>query len=223
LWVRALGHRTVSFEPNPINCLRLCESLALNNWTDDEVNVYAYGVGANIDNLPFLMHRYDNPGAGGFVRSDEIVSTAATGAEGHAKIVPVITLNSFAEDSGWFVTAAQTPSMVIPILKVDVEGLDPQVFMGADRLLKSGIVKNIMMEYSCDMSAKADMYNVAKQIISATYRIKLIGRWNGAEIPGSLEQVNANKNGTVSGLYELCIQRKEARKSSAQLNLWWSL
>lgn len=31
---RSLGHEVLSFEPDPSNIIRLCESLALNNWAD---------------------------------------------------------------------------------------------------------------------------------------------------------------------------------------------
>ena len=43
LYSRAMGHSVISFEPNPLNHLRLCESLGLNSWDTDGTMVQIQG------------------------------------------------------------------------------------------------------------------------------------------------------------------------------------
>ena len=211
LWTRALGHQTFSFEPNPINQLRLCESLALNNWTSAEstVNVFDMGVGERDEELPFVLNRGDNPGAAGFVRDNKEV--------GQAKKLRVVTLDGFAKQKGWL---DQSDDTVIPLLKVDVEGLDPQVFKGASKLVASGRIKNVFMEYSCHWGDQADMDGVVVQLHSSNYELKKVGGWNGAAIEGALEEIQGDD--LAAQLFQYC-QKRGKNGSNYQLNLWWIL
>ena len=56
-----------------------------------------------------------------------------------------VSLDSFFTDRGWF--SEEKIDRVVSILKVDIEGREPRVFLGAERLLKSGIVHNVLTEF----------------------------------------------------------------------------
>jgi hypothetical protein len=64
-----------------------------------------------------------------------------------------VTLDDFAREHGWFAAAdistpaVSLPKVVIAILKIDTEGHEPYVLEGAKQLLKSGLVRNVLLEY----------------------------------------------------------------------------
>jgi FkbM family methyltransferase len=215
LWTRSLGHYTISFEPNPINRMRLCESLQLNNWTDTEVQVYPYGLGEKEETLEFIMSRRGNPGAGGLKKDFDTEKSVP---------VQIITLDDFAESQGWFDKDAKVDP--IPILKVDVEGHDPHVLRGADRLITSGLIRNVLMEYSCSLSDRTDMDGMVKQLLKASFHLYKIGQWNGAAIEGAkeviLEHDDRSAEAIAERLHQFC-KKREQEKNAAQLNLWWKL
>jgi FkbM family methyltransferase len=127
-----LGRRVISFEVNPVNILRLCESLQLNHWGSDRSAIFQRGV-YNVDGeiVPIRIP-LDNPGTA-------VIKVGMGDAKLHATTV---TLDAFAEGRGWF----ERPGFSVVILKVDVEGKEPMIIEGAKRLLKSGIVENIFVE-----------------------------------------------------------------------------
>jgi FkbM family methyltransferase len=214
LWARRLGHYTISFEPNPINRMRLCESLQLNNWTEDEIQVYPYGLGEKEEQVNFVMSRAGNPGAGRVKKEEDTEEPV---------LVNIITLDDFAESQGWLNSSNKVDP--IPILKVDVEGHDPQVLRGANRLIRSGLIHNVLMEYSCTLSERQDMDGMVMQLLNAGFRLFKVGQWNGAVIQGAKEAITPQEDKPVSPtmaeqLYQYCINR-QLEGHSAQLNLWW--
>jgi len=54
-----------------------------------------------------------------------------------------VTLDTFAQERGWF----DKPDLSVAILKLDVEGKEPQIIEGSKRLLRSGIVENVLTEF----------------------------------------------------------------------------
>jgi FkbM family methyltransferase len=212
LWTRRLGHYTISFEPNPINRIRLCESLRLNNWTEDEIQVYPYGLGEKEEQVSFVMSKGRNPGAGRVKKNEDTEESFP---------VDMITLDDFAESQGWLNSSNKMDP--IPILKVDVEGHDPQVLRGGDRLIRSGLIRNILMEYSCILSERQDMDGMVTQLSKANFRLFKVGQWNGGTIQGAKEEIMAqedkpNSPTMAERLYQYCMKRGGR---SAQLNLWW--
>ena len=61
----------------------------------------------------------------------------------HHALTTTVTLDAFAEQRGWFDTDKHK-DLSIPILKLDVEGKEPMIIEGAQKLLRSGIVKNVL-------------------------------------------------------------------------------
>ena len=102
-----------AFEPGPPNLLRLRANLALNPALAARVTVHAAGVGETPGELRW-QEEAGNPG------------NAMLGADGtHA--VPVITLDDFAAKQGL---------TRLDFIKVDVEGMELNVFRGAQQTLK---------------------------------------------------------------------------------------
>lgn len=147
----------------------------------------------------------------------------------NAQTVRVMKLDEIADTQGWFAIKQN-----ISILKVDVEGYESHVFNGALRLLHSGQVENLLMEFASDKSrraaaaAKIETIRVAEimmnQIMESGFKLHDIGNGMGRPVPGALEQVSSavetrDAQALVSKLYEVCPKR--GRHGDCQMNLWW--
>ena len=137
----SLGHHVIGFEINPANLLRLCESLRLNDWNDaGRVAIFQRGV-SNVHGAALQVMVPKNPGQA-FMREIE-QSEMTNETSTHQAFTTTVTLDAFAQERGWF----DKPDLSIAILKLDVEGKEPQIIEGARRLLESGIVKNVLTEF----------------------------------------------------------------------------
>lgn len=134
----ALGHDVVLFEPNPANILRLCDSLRLNDWSQSNIYIFQNAVSDQEGDMTLFVPK--NPGQAFLKGLDEKVDVD----KDHQAKTQVVTLDSFAQEQGWF--NRRTNDFSITLLKIDVEGKDPQVVLGASKLLKSGLVKNVLTE-----------------------------------------------------------------------------
>eukprot|EP00546_Thalassionema_frauenfeldii_P015099 CAMPEP_0178917060 /NCGR_PEP_ID=MMETSP0786-20121207/13025_1 /TAXON_ID=186022 /ORGANISM="Thalassionema frauenfeldii, Strain CCMP 1798" /LENGTH=370 /DNA_ID=CAMNT_0020590545 /DNA_START=220 /DNA_END=1329 /DNA_ORIENTATION=- len=133
----SLGHKVVSFEPNPANILRLCDSLNLNNFVDHpEIHIFQNAV-SNVHGEEMMLHAPRNPGQA-FLKPVE----GEEETDDHKAKTIVVMLDKVAEEQGWL----HRPDFKIKLLKIDVEGKEPQIVLGAPKLLKSGIVENILTE-----------------------------------------------------------------------------
>ena len=210
LWALALNATTYSFEPNPINRMRYCESLALNGISHDQAHLFAAGVGAEPANLT-LAYKGNNPGAG----------TLRQNARGNHRFhnIPVVRLDDVAEQERWL--DVDSPS--IDLLKIDTEGFEPPVIFGAPKLIASRKVRNIMLEYSCEITPERDMKRLTNRLVNAGYKLSSIGRFNGGIMTGMAEKITAiNPDNATEGiddrLHAFCWSH-----ASKQLNLWWKL
>mmetsp|Transcript_9266 Transcript_9266/g.19552 ORF Transcript_9266/g.19552 Transcript_9266/m.19552 type:complete len:210 (+) Transcript_9266:63-692(+) len=149
--------------------LRMCESLEYNNWIahgdiamnkdnnndGPSVSLWQYGLGdqPGVSNLTLRM----NPGASSFRADrveDDFVQTMA---------VQVITLDTVAIQEGWF-------SRQISLMKVDVEGFEPFVFRGGNKLLFEGRVENLIMENS--VKNRTEVEEMLDFLFDSSFRIK---------------------------------------------------
>lgn len=133
----ALGHNVIGFEINPANLLRLCESLRLNGWKN--AAIFQRGV-SNTDGTRLQVLVPKNPGQAFMKELDAANDTPNISA--HHAFTTTVTLDTFASERGWFDKA----NLTISILKLDVEGKEPQIVEGAKKLLRSGIVANVLTE-----------------------------------------------------------------------------
>jgi FkbM family methyltransferase len=133
----SLGHKVISFEPNPANVLRLCDSLRLNGFVETpEIHIFQNAV-SDVHGEEMMLHSPRNPGQA-YLRP--LVEAEETDA--HKAKTMVVMLDKVAEQQGWF----ERPGFQIKLMKVDVEGKEPQVILGSPKLLKSGIVEHILTE-----------------------------------------------------------------------------
>ena len=167
----SLHANVIAFEPNPSNIVRICESIRLNshnnNGNDDgdfrnrDIRIFQNAVGeSELHNTEMLLYVPKNPGQGFLKELPSITTTAEKAGnspflhhdvdetiindEHHSK-TKVISLDKWAEEHHLF-DAAKAGDFSIEILKVDVEGHEPQVLLGAKKLLQSGIVKHVFTE-----------------------------------------------------------------------------
>lgn len=129
--------RVASFEINPANVIRLCESMAVNHVEyplDSRVALLQRAVSDQAD-VAMEVNIPKNPGEATYRAFD---------SSGHTQTNTVststITLDQWARE---FEEWKDEP---IHLLKIDVEGKEPAVIFGAQELLRSGRVKNILVE-----------------------------------------------------------------------------
>ena len=149
----------------------------------------------------------------------------------NAQTVRVMKLDEIADTQGWFAIKQN-----IRILKVDVEGYESHVFNGALRLLHSGQVENLLMEFASDKSRRAaaaskiETIRVAEimmnQIMESGFELHDIGNGMGRPAPGalSLGQVSlaVETRGAQALVSKLCkVCPKRGRHGDCQMNLWW--
>jgi FkbM family methyltransferase len=223
-----------AFEPNPVNFLRTCESLALNNWTLDNVNgdspglhIHPVGVSDTNEILPFLTNK-GNPGQSQFAANlleARALIEKSQGSFVHGTNKSVITLDAFAmsrqwlqpDDEGEPISDAAAPPAPphIAILKVDVEALEHKVIHGATRLLRTHTVKNVFMEVSARNEEEASNgRRAAEALLQAGYKLRGHGGFSG---PGSL--VSWPQDDPQALVKHIL---REAKKLK-QINLWWTV
>lgn len=213
------GAEVTTFEPNPHNNLRACESMRLNGWlpcsssnggclkphqaNEDEfhhsnIHIYPYGISEKEGNL-FFEHDDFNPGKARVVDYQWNQTTA----------LRVVSLDYMAKELGWL-------DSDISILKVDVEGEELGVFLGAKELLRSKRVLNLFMEGGGRAPAVQKRFKIVLALlVDSGYKVYKIGGYRGPEYP-----IDTAPDGTnlVDYYYEQCMV---SGKKSKQCNLWW--
>jgi FkbM family methyltransferase len=177
-----------AFEPNYKNILRFCESMELNGWKNElemnagpgpSVNIWPAGISDNSGTLRFYED-LGNPGAGRFDAGGRVLNSRTDFQE-----LPVLTLDTFAEERGWF---GSRPN--IAILKIDVERHEANVLMGAKKLLNERIVQNIFTEVSLEkVSEKNIQKDALELLLQAGYVIKCVATCHlGSNVSSSVER-----------------------------------
>lgn len=238
----ALGRRVVSFDPNPLHHVRICQSLLANGWyvrpplSSGEKNFvhvegkptvgnFLYGLGAVNDFLA-LSYQMNELGSATLVEKNHKAFTKIK--------VEVLKLDVFAVDQGWMTADGErVPSAMnefpISLLKVDVEGFEKEVFEGAQNLLRSGIVKFILAEYTFVHSGEA-----FKQAVwltaDAGYRLVFVGdglggfggfkkimdKWGGFPINSNIPDYPS-----VVSQWVFNFMQEESGKKFKACNLMW--
>lgn len=213
----SMGHHVDVFEPNTVNVIRQCQSMRLNGWSnvhDDDIihrtikqgsiNIRQYGVGSNTTTLPLFMGK--NPGKATLVRD----MLPKRNVKGDGSYINIVTLDSMAQDLGWFDPNRKASS--ISILKVDVEGFEPSVFAGAKKLLRSGLIENILMEVS-GQNDNSENEKMLKLIVDSGYYLHDVG---GPDGPTGKKVPEVNDEDLPKILLASFV-----RKQTMQANLWW--
>jgi hypothetical protein len=214
----AMGEFNIDvFEPNLKNNIRTCESVTINKWQNEweqeasnvprevgspVVNIWNAGVSDMPGTFKFFEGHGNNPAGGRF-------GGFGNNRTDYAEL-PVTALDTFAEERSWFESLPE-----IAILQIDVEQDNSKVLVGAQKLLKSGIVQNIFTEVSMKDPAMISKEKAAHELlVQAGYKVKGQGGWVG---PGkdSLWPDDAN---LVENIFNyLKVKNKES------LTLWWGL
>jgi len=156
--------RVYTFEPNPRYTVRFCESLLLNGWAGDVVTPVRKGIGKKNEQMEFHLDK-NNPGA----------STFQNNNRGKVDdLIDLITLDSFADQHGWF---ESRPS--IGFLKIDVEHFEAEAIEGARKLLTAGLIEYIAMELKHDHSNDTKTFIVRTLVKEANYELIMHGNFKG--------------------------------------------
>jgi hypothetical protein len=86
----------------------------------------------------------------------------------------MITLDAFAEEMGWFENKTS-----ITFFKLDVEGFEPQIIKGAQKLFESGIIELFAMEMKRKKSVHSPEAKrmMTKVIIESGYELYMHGKY----------------------------------------------
>ena len=123
-----------AFEPDPIAASVLRLNLRLNGLTGASCQVMEMALGCRVGSGTFHRSHVSNSGRSGFRPVDAVASFE----------VPIETINSL-------IAAERAPAPTV--LKVDVEGLEHEVLLGARRLLESSPPRLIIFEAQRDLLA----------------------------------------------------------------------
>jgi len=190
------------------------------------VNIMPYGVGKEIGEMMFEENI--NPGAGQFMDGQgKAAQNSTILPEAHAipnvHSIPIVSLDAFAKSRGWLDAASTTKDnnpqgkVDIGILKIDTEGFERNVILGASQLLNSHLVRNIFMEVSArGRKETRDSKFTVQTIAEAGYDVYQFGGFRGPS-----RTVNwSHKN--VTALVDK-VMHEVTKKKHPQLNLWWKL
>lgn len=133
-----------AFEPDPVSAERLSRTVRRN--AIHQISVQEVGLGDSAGNIEL------------FIPVVEGNRTPTMVPHGHRNVVsvPITTLDTFCANRG-------IPR--IDVLKIDVEGFEPDVLRGADRLLRSGLIGVILIEFNqiwlnCRGTSSDELYDL---------------------------------------------------------------
>jgi len=128
-WFSRWSDRVHVFEPSPANRRLIAEHHRIRGVFNAEVTAAAVSDTCGETTL-FLKERFGHNSLGDDMGASRTVDQVR---------VPVTTLDAFAEERS---------IEHVGVLKVDVEGYEPEVFRGADRLLRNRRIDLVVFEYS---------------------------------------------------------------------------
>jgi len=216
----SMKHHVDVFEPNAVNLIRLCQSKRLNEWETateaditsrafkrSSINIRQYGVSSEETTRSMF---FGNPGMGTFVNTREFVPSNGRLGQKEVKDLPLITLDTMATELNWFQIRP-----IISILKIDIEGSEALAVQGARKLLKSGMVRNILME-STGRFNNTENQMMLEQIINSGYKLHRVGGGSGPNLEPPVEMPTSDASAQARFLIENYMPK--VRK---QVNLWW--
>lgn len=170
--------KVYTFEPNPSNVVRICESLRLNDWTD-VVDVMMVGVSDTVGQQRLFKVDPNNPGMFSF---DE--NRAKKFNQGNPDAVSgafqLVTLDEFARNMGWLDGNGIAPAGTnIRFFKLDVEGFEPRIIRGAETLFRSRIVELFAMEMKRKLHSNEDKRMITRLLFESGYELYREGAWKG--------------------------------------------
>jgi len=207
---RSLGHEVISFEPNPMNILRVCESIALNNWKDG-LSIYQYAL-SDIEDTMVLSWPVHNPCAARLSHEKGSSNMPFTS-------VSVKRMDDIIKSKKWI------DDKLVPIylLKVDVEGFEPLVLAGSRQLVQSGLVENIIMEFTPMVTGVREISSMISELVNNNFELIWLGDGYGATIKNATNHIRFNDQDLfVFDLIQLTTFRHAKQLNLPQVrNLWW--
>jgi len=164
--------KVYTFEPNPSNLVRICESLNLNGW-NELVDLMMVGVSDQDGKQTLFKVNPTNPGAFSFDvnRANKYNGGKPQQVAGEFEMM---TLDTFAEEMGWFESRPK-----IGFFKLDVEGYEPKIIKGAERLFKSRLIQMFALEMKNKLHHAHDKRAMIKIFFESGYELYMHGTFAG--------------------------------------------
>jgi len=161
IWAAVPGNQVVAFEPAPAAFAALEENVAANGLAD-RVTLHRVAVSSASSTARFI----DSPGR----QSGLSHLASADAADSGEVVVEVTTLDAaFADDA----------DATIEVLKVDAEGADTWVLVGAETLLRAKRIRNLFFEYDETLNQRfgIEPFEAQRFLRSCGYDVRRIGRF----------------------------------------------
>jgi FkbM family methyltransferase len=210
----AWQHAVLTFEINPSNIIRICESLHLNELNEHgfsdlphsmTVRIHQQGVSdASGNTIRVEVPR--NPGETSLDKS-LLRGGDSGGTSERVFSTTTVTLDDFAAERGWLDRSDTTFSLV----KIDTEGHEFQILMGAKKFIHSRRAKNILLEYRVHCRETMDILSDSGYVIVTSNK----------DSKGNVNRKMLTRNESVSFLDA---ETKRLRRSRLQyLDFWFRL
>jgi FkbM family methyltransferase len=185
------------FEINPANLARMCESLRINDY-EDHVNLFLNGV-SDVHGQVMQVVIPNNPGEG--------TMTELKGGNTNKDVLTTTTvsLDEFGKAHGWF----EESDFQVALLKLDVEGMEPQIVHGAKKLLQSGKVANLLVEFR----------NLDQAVSKSAVQIMLDAGYTMVVDREKKKNVNLTREETLEEINK--IKESEYLKQKGYVDLWF--
>ena len=225
-----------TFEPNPINVLRACETIRhyrprlSHEYIDKQkdemtmssssssslatMNLWKLGISDTKGSLTFQYHP-KNPGGGRFVLGGNYGAGEGPRDNDSTDLLHVTTLDDFARARGFF--NVSDDDLRIEILKVDVEQHEAHVLVGARALLQRRVIQNIFVEWNGHGDQRAIHTQALQILLDAGYTLCGWGVTKGPSL-GNVPFDNQDRSHLIENMDVVMSQMKKPH-----VNLWWQL
>lgn len=210
----AWDHAVVTFEINPSNIIRICESLHLNELDEHGfsdlshsmmVRIHQQGVSDTSGNT-IRVEVPRNPGETSLENGPRKRASAGATSE-RVFSTTTVTLDDFATERGWL----DRTDVSFSLVKIDTEGHELQIVTGAQKFIQSRRAKNILLEYRVHCREAMDiLLDSGYVIVTSTMDAK-----------GNSNRKMLSKQGSITFLDA---ETKRLRRSKQQyLDFWFRL
>ena len=183
------GYNCYSFEPDPNNFEKLEESVKVNKYTE-KIRLYKNAV-SNKSNQRLVLSTVSGP----------IVNHGCLTILGGFSDIAGVDCSSITLDE---ITKLANPLTSIILMKVDVEGFEPEVIEGANNLLKSGRIKFILIEISPKFRSINDYIKMILNLVINHYTIIInLSTFERINYEALMDQLKFLPRGQEDILFEL--------------------
>jgi FkbM family methyltransferase len=133
-----LNAKVIAFEPSLRACSTIYRTIQFNKIKNIELYQYAIGESKGLIEIQIPPNYFES-------HSPSIIKTPWQNDDWKSTLVPIISLDEFCKS---LISIESKENKKISLIKIDVEGFEPQVIRGLSALAKNNLIKNIICEFN---------------------------------------------------------------------------